>query len=147
MKWIFGGLVIISVLLGAATGNVGAVSNAAIESGGAAISLCITLAGVICLWSGVMHCAEKAGLIGIIAKIAAPVLGLLFRGIDKKGKAFGYIVLNLTANALGLGNASTPFGIAAVNELAKEEHADGTATDNIILFVVMNTASLQIFPA
>ncbi len=146
MKYIFGGLIILSVIIGFIRGDVAAVSNGIINSCGDAVALAVTLCGIICLWSGIMRVAQASGLTEIIAKGLSPILSRLFRGINKKGKAMQYIVLNITANLLGLGNASTPFGIAAVKELEKEEKSSEAATDNMILFTVLNTASLQLIP-
>jgi spore maturation protein A len=95
-----------------------------------------------------MRVAQTAGLVDVLAKAFKPVLTRLFRGIDQNGKAIGYIVLNITANLLGLGNASTPFGIAAMRELEKEESFENPeyASNNMVVFVVLNTASLQLIP-
>lgn len=146
MKYIFGGLIILSVIIGFIRGDAAAVSNGIINSCGDAVALAVTLCGIICLWSGIMRVAQTSGLTEIIAKVLSPILSRLFKGINKKGKAMQYIVLNITANLLGLGNASTPFGIAAMKELEKEERSSETATDNMILFTVLNTASLQLIP-
>lgn len=146
MKYIFGGLVLLSVIIGLARGDAGTVSNALISSCSDAVTLCISLCGIICLWSGIMRVAQSSGLTGIVAKGLSPLLKRLFNGISQKGEAMQYIVLNITANLLGLGNASTPFGIAAVKALEKEEKTEETASDNMILFVVLNTASLQLIP-
>ncbi len=183
MKYFFGGLIILSVIIGFVRGDVSAVSNGIITSCGDAVALAITLCGIICLWSGIMRVAQTSGLTEVIAKILSPLLSKLFKGIDRNGRAMQYIVLNVTANLLGLGNASTPFGIAAMKELEKEEHSEApeentvslkkssvkkgslknnvqknsppksgsffpedTATDNMILFTVLNTASLQLIP-
>ena len=146
MKYIFGGLIILSVIIGLIRGDAAAVSNGIINSCGDAVALAVTLCGIICLWSGIMRVAQASGLTEIIAKGLSPILSRLFKGINKKGKAMQYIVLNITANLLGLGNASTPFGIAAVKELEKEEKSSEAATDNMILFTVLNTASLQLIP-
>lgn len=158
MKYIFGGLIIMSVIIGFIRGDASAVSNGIITSCGDAVALAVTLCGIICLWSGIMRVAQTSGLTEIIAKLLSPPLSKLFKGIDRKGKAMQYIVLNITANLLGLGNASTPFGIAAMKELEIEEHSGAaskntvrylspdTASDNMILFTVINTASLQLIP-
>ena len=146
MKWIFSGLILLSVLIGFARGDASAVSDAAVSACGEAVTLCITLCGIICLWSGIMRVAQSSGLTGIVAKGLSPVLRRLFHGISPKGEAMQYIILNITANLLGLGNASTPFGIAAMKALEKEEKSEEKATDNMILFVVLNTASLQLIP-
>lgn len=146
MKYVFGGLVLLSVIIGFAGGEAGTVSNALISSCSDAVTLCISLCGIICLWSGIMRVAQSSGLTSVIAKGLSPILTRLFKGISQKGEAMQFIILNITANLLGLGNASTPFGIAAVKALEKEEKTTDTASDNMILFVVLNTASLQLIP-
>lgn len=146
MKYVFGGLVLLSVIIGFIRGDAGAVSNAVISSCAEAVTLCITLCGIICLWSGIMRVAQSSGLTALAANGLSPLLKRLFKGISQKGEAMQFIVLNITANLLGLGNASTPFGIAAVRALEKEEKTGDDASDNMILFVVLNTASLQLIP-
>ncbi|MDR1755000.1 MAG: spore maturation protein A [Eubacterium sp.] len=147
MKWFFSGLIVLSIIFAALSGKMDSLSETAVSEGGNAITLCLTLAGIVCLWSAIMRIARKAGLIEALARAFTPLLSKLFKGLNSKGTAMGYIVLNITANLLGLGNASTPFGIAAMQELEKEERSGETATDNMILFVILNTASLQIIPA
>lgn len=146
MKYVFGGLIVLSVIIGFIRGDAGTVSNAVISSCSEAVTLCITLCGIICLWSGIMRAAQSSGLTALAAKGLSPLLRRLFKGISQKGEAMQFIVLNITANLLGLGNASTPFGIAAVRALEKEEKTGEEASDNMILFVVLNTASLQLIP-
>lgn len=146
MKYVFCILILAAFVFGIISGDVSAVSDAALRECGNAVTLAITLAGVICLWSGIMRVAQTSGLTEVLAKAFTPLLKRLFVGIDAKGKALQYIVLNLVANLLGLGNASTPFGIAAMKELEKEGNTGEKASDNMVLFVVMNTASLQIIP-
>jgi len=147
MKYVFCGLILAAFIFGIATGDVAAVSNAALRECAGAVTLAISLAGIICMWSGIMRVAQTSGLTELLAKAFTPLLKRLFKGIDAKSKALQYIVLNLVANLLGLGNASTPFGIAAMKELEKESGCGERASDNMVLFVVMNTASLQIIPA
>lgn len=146
MKWVFTLLIGGAVAFGLFSGNIGAVSNAALDSCAGAVTLILTLCGIICLWSGIMRVAQSAGITSLLASALNPVLSRLFKGINKKGRAMQYIVLNLIANLLGLGNASTPFGVAAMRELEKEEGTSEKASDNMILLVVMNTASLQLIP-
>lgn len=148
MKWIVAGMMILSAVFAAINGRMSELSSALLEECGGAVQLAISLAGIICLWSGIMRVAQSSGLTEKLAKIFAPVLSLLFRGLKKSGKAMQYITLNITANILGLGNASTPFGIAAMREIEKEEDSPHpeTASDNMIMLTVMNTASLQIIP-
>ncbi|MCL2638235.1 MAG: spore maturation protein A [Oscillospiraceae bacterium] len=146
MKWVFAGLIFFSLVFGVIGGDVAAVSDAALSEAANAVTLCLTLCGVICLWSGIMRVAQMSGLVEVLAKAFKPVLIRLFKGINPNGKAIGYIVLNITANLLGLGNASTPFGIAAMRELEKEESTGESASNNMVIFVVINTASLQLIP-
>ncbi|MDR2559689.1 MAG: spore maturation protein A [Oscillospiraceae bacterium] len=148
MKWVFAGLLFFSLVFGIINGDVAAVSDAALSEAANAVTLCLTLCAVICLWSGIMRVAQTSGLANLLAKAFKPVLVRLFKGINPNGKAIGFIVLNITANLLGLGNASTPFGIAAMRELEKEEGVlnPERATNNMVLFVVINTASLQLIP-
>lgn len=146
MNYVFGGLILLSVIIAFVRGDAAAVSNAAISSCGEAVTLCLTLCGIICLWSGIMRVAKTSGLTEKISAVLSPLLKRLFKRINAKGEAMQYIVLNITANLLGLGNASTPFGIAAMKALEKEENSGEKATDNMILFVVLNTASLQLIP-
>lgn len=146
MKWVFAGLIAAAVLTAALTGNISGVSDAALSSCADAVTLALTLTGAICLWSGIMRVAQQSGITALLSKALAPLLKRLFKGINSRGKAIEYIILNLTANLLGLGNASTPFGIAAMKELEKEEKTEESASDNMILFVVLNTASLQLIP-
>ncbi|GHU58650.1 spore maturation protein A [Clostridia bacterium] len=147
MKWVFAGLILLSVIIGCLLGTVERVGTAAISGGEDAIKLTLTIGGVICFWNGIMNVAREAGLTDVLAKAFMPLLRRIFKGLDPNGKALQYISLNLTANLLGLGNASTPFGISAMCELANEEHVNEIASNNMVYLVVMNTASLQILPA
>ncbi len=148
MKWIVAGMMIISAMFAAINGRMGELSTALLEECGGAVQLALTLTGMICLWSGIMRVAQSSGLTEKLAKISAPILSLLFRGLKKSGKAMQYITLNITANILGLGNASTPFGIAAMREIENEENSPrhDIASDNMIMLTVLNTASLQLVP-
>ena len=148
MKWVITLLIGSAVVFGIATGSTAEVSEAFLSESGAAVELALSLTGIICLWNGIMRVAQKSGLTEQLAKLMSPVLGLLFRGLKKGGKAMQYISLNLTANLLGLGNASTPFGLAAMREIEKEEQSSSPekASHNMIIFTVMNTASLQLVP-
>lgn len=148
MKWVMTIMIAAAVLFALITGRMGEVSQAFLSECTTAVELAISLMGVICLWSGIMRVAQKAGLTEMLAKVFAPVLGKLFSGLKKGGKAMQYITLNLTANILGLGNASTPFGLKAMQEIEAEENNldPASASHNMIVFTVMNTASLQLIP-
>lgn len=146
MKWIFTVMIAVSVLFGALNNRIGAVSNAAIEGGNTAVTLILTLTGSLCLWSGVMKVAEASGLTEIIAKILSPLTRRLFPGVKKGSETLRAISMNITANLLGLGNAATPLGIAAMRHLAEENGKSKTASNNMVTFVVLNTASIQLIP-
>ncbi len=127
-------------------GRVNEVTNAAIESAGDAIKFSINLLGIMCLWSGLMKIAEKSGLVKTIASAVRPVLGFLFPQIPKNHPSMGAIVMNLAANILGLGNAATPLGLKAMSELQKLNSSKHTVSNEISMFLVLNTASLQLIP-
>lgn len=148
MKWVMAVMITLAVIFGMVTGDIDKVSEAFLSECASAVELCISLIGIICLWSGVMRIAQKSGVTEQLARLFSPVLGKLFHGLKKGGKAMQYITLNLTANILGLGNASTPFGIAAMREIEAEEQSavPEKASHNMILLTVMNTASLQLIP-
>lgn len=114
MTVLFTGMVVLSVLFGLLTGRMDAVSTAAITSCGKGVELVLSLLGAMCLWSGVMEVARKAGLTELLSRLFSPVTRRLFRGIRPKGKAMEAITMNLAANLLGLGNAATPLGITAM---------------------------------
>lgn len=149
MKYIITGLIVLAFIFSLISGRTEDDSTAFLEECGNAVELAFSLIGVMCLWSGIMNVAQGAGLTKKLAKLFSPLLSRLFKGLKKNGNALRYISLNLTANILGLGNASTPFGIAAMKEIEKEEQSSAPekASHNMILFTVMNTASLQIIPA
>ena len=146
MKWVFGGIIIVSLIVGAALGRMSEVSSAVITSGGEAIQLALTLAGAMCLRSGLMRVARQAKLTELISGLFAPFISLLFRGLPPKSEAAQAICLNISANLLGLGNAATPLGIAAMTRLAELNGSSDTASDYMCMFVVLNTASLQLIP-
>ncbi len=148
MKWVMVVMLTGAVIFGIVTGRMDKVSEAFLSECNTGVELCISLIGIICLWSGVMRVAQKSGITEGLAKVFSPILTKLFKGLKKGGKAMQYITLNLTANILGLGNASTPFGIAAMKAIEEEEKnkEPEKASHNMILLTVMNTASLQLIP-
>lgn len=147
LTFIFSLLIIISIIAGAATGNVRELTEAVLNEPVNAVELCIYLCGGMCFWGGLMRVAEKSGLTEGLAKLFALILGGLFKDLDKQGRAFKAICMNITANLLGLGNAATPFGIEAMKALAEEEGAGDTATPSMVIFTVINTASLTLIPS
>lgn len=123
-----------------------AISKAAIDFAKTAVTLALSLVGVIALWLGMLRIAEKSGLISIIVRVAEPVFRPLFPEIPRGHPAMGMIVLNLSANVLGLGNAATPMGIKAMEELQKLNPSKDTATNSMVMLLAINTASVQIVP-
>lgn len=140
------GIMLLSIAAGAVTGRLEQVTNALLGGGGEAITLALTLGGAMCLWGGIMRIAEKGGLTALLAKGLAPLMRLLFPGLDPSGAACRAILMNMAANFLGLGNAATPLGIRAMNELSKTNPDPETASGHMITFVVLNTASIQFLP-
>ncbi len=123
-----------------------AISRAAIEFAKTAVTLALGLIGVIALWLGMLRIADKSGLINIIVRISEPIFRPLFPEIPRGHPAMGLIVLNLSANVLGLGNAATPMGIKAMEELQKLNPVKDTATNSMVMLLAINTASVQIVP-
>lgn len=146
MKWIFGLMIVASVAFGLFSGNIDGVTNAAISESVGAVQLVVTLAGGLCLWSGIMKIAEKAGLTQKIASLLSPITCRIFKGLKKDDLAMQSISMNITANMLGLGNAATPLGLKAMQQLEEQAPVKGTASNNMIMMVVLNTASVQLIP-
>ncbi|SHK06664.1 spore maturation protein A [Clostridium cavendishii DSM 21758] len=140
-------LLVFGILVGIFTGNGEAISKAIIDSTSSTTNLILGLMGIMCFWCGTMKVAEKSGLTSKLAKVLTPILKLLFRDASKSEKAMGAIVMNLTANMLGLSNAATPFGIKAMEELDKLNPQKGRASNDMALFLVMNAACIQILPS
>ncbi len=144
MTWLWTGMVAASLLFGAATGNLGALGGAALEGARSAVELCVTMAGVMCLWTGVMEVMEQSGLSALLARGFRPLLRRLMPCASRDPETLSAVAANLSANMLGLGNAATPLGIRASRLMARG--SGGTASDDLCLFVVLNTASIQLFP-
>ncbi len=147
MKAILVIIPVISFVYAALGGRMGEVSESIFAKSAEAVELVISICGVMCFWCGLMKVAEKAGLLEKLSRLLSVPIKLLFGGVKRGGKAVGLIAMNLAANILGLGNASTPLGIAAMKAIAEEEGAGESACDDMIMLAVLNTASLQIIPA
>lgn len=146
LNYVWSGLVIISIICSVFLGNTEDLSKALVDSGASSIELIITMAGIICLWTGIMKIAVESGLTSVFAKIFSPLLRSLFPNLDKNSDAYKSISMNISANLLGLGNAATPFGLKAMEQLHTLNNKCDTASNEMIIFVVMNTASLQLLP-
>lgn len=147
LNYIWGGMIIISLVVALLTGRVEQTAAAAAEGAAASIESCISLLGIMCLWTGLSKIGERAGLIKVFAKLLKPLTKLLFPRLDPESPAVGSIVMNMVANLFGMGNAATPLGIRAIGELDKLNPNKKTASDEMCMFVVINTASLQLLPA
>lgn len=143
MSWIFLGLVGISLGFSLAEGTGGALSAAVAKGAQDGITLSISMAGALCLWSGVGKLMEKAGITRVLAKLLSPLLGRLFPDTKKDPVLSGYLSGNVCANLLGLGNAATPLGIQAARRLSGGRT---TANNQLCRLIVLNTASIQLIP-
>lgn len=147
LNYIWSGMLLIGLVVGFLNGRLEQVTKAILDSSKNAVEISLALLGVLCLWTGVMEIASKAGLIKSIANIIRPVTKMLFPGVPKDHPAVAAMVMNIVANFLGLGNAATPLGLKAMEELQKLNKDKDTATDDMCMFLVVNTACLQLVPA
>ncbi len=146
MNYIWGFILIISVICSFITGKIGELSNAVIIGASDAINLIISICGMMVLWTGLMKVAEKSGLTLMLSKLFSPIIRFLFPDFSPESKAARSICMNITANLLGLGNAATPFGVEAMKEMQKLSNNKSVASRSMVMFVVINTASLQLIP-
>ncbi|HEU4679003.1 MAG TPA: nucleoside recognition domain-containing protein [Terrimicrobiaceae bacterium] len=148
LNWIWLGLVVLGVLLGAISGQLGEVTAAAFEACKTAVmTLALPLAGIMALWLGIMRLAEKSGLVGLLAAGLRPVMRWLFPDVPINHPAMGSMVMNMAANMLGLANAATPLGLRAMQDLEKLNPRPGVATNAMCTFLAINTSSIQLIPA
>lgn len=159
LNYIWALMILVGVIYGALTGNIREVSNAALDSAGEAVSLCITMLGVMALWVGLMEIAQSSGLIRKLTNGIQPFVSFLFPHIPKEHEARQYISTNIIANVLGLGWACTPAGLKAMEALAKLERERGNpeymenrtakgraASNEMCNFLILNISSLQLIP-
>jgi spore maturation protein SpmA len=144
LNWIWLGLILIAVLFGAWTGRMEAVQDAAFASAKSAVSLVISMTGFMIFMLGLMEVAKQGGLLRFIARTLAPVLKRLFPDIPPDHPAMGAMVMNMASNVLGLGNAATPFGLKAMEELDGLNRRPGVASDSMVLFLAINTSSITL---
>ena len=144
MTWIWCGMVVLSLIFGILTGQMDAVADAAMEGAASAVDLGISMAGILCLWSGVMEIMNACGLSAGLARIFRPLLRRLLPQASRDQETLAALSANMSANLLGLGNAATPLGIRAARRMARG--CGGVASDDLCLLVVLNTASIQLLP-
>ena len=146
MSYIWTAMIALSLLAAVVTGRGGELASAVSQGAQAGITLVISLAGSICLWTGVGRLMEKAGVTGALSRLLKPLLGRLFPSSRQDPQLAGSLSANVCANFLGLGNAATPMGIQAAQRLARRSRG-GIATDELCRLIVLNTASIQLIPA
>jgi len=144
MTWVWSGMVVLSLLFGIATGRLEAVAAAALEGANSALELSLSMAGVLCLWSGVMEILNVCGLSGSLARLFRPLLRRLLPNAARDEETLAAVSANVSANLLGLGNAATPLGIRAACRMARG--CCGVASAELCRLVVLNTASIQLLP-
>lgn len=145
LNYLWAGMILTGVCYGGLTGNMAEVSNGALTAASEAVSLAITLLGVISMWTGLMEIATNSGIISGAARIMSPLIHFLFPDIPKDSKASEYITTNFIANIFGLGWAATPAGLKAMEELSKLSNST-VASNAMCTFLVINISSLQLIP-
>lgn len=146
MNYIWAGLIVLSFVVSIFTGRMEETASAAMSGATEAVQTALSVLGVMCFWMGLMQIAERAGLLNYFAKWLNPLISRLFKGV-KRQETRKAILMNITANVFGIGNAATPFGLKAMSLMAKEANTRNTATNDMCLFVVLNTASIQLIPS
>lgn len=146
VNFIWMGLIIAGIIVGALTGNMQKMNEAVFEGAKVGVTICFGLISVLVFWLGLMKIAEEAGLLRLFAKLLSPVARFLFPDVPKNSPAMGYILSNISANILGLGNAATPMGLKAMSELQKLNPHPDRATPAMITFLAINTSGLTLIP-
>ncbi len=138
--------IIIAFIYGIFSGRVEEINSSIFASASSAVELTLTFLGTICLWNGIMEIASNTSLIERLTRFLRPIMKLLFPDINKESPVYKEISMNIIANMLGLGNAATPLGLKAMNSLQKENADKETLSNSMAMFIVLNTASLQLIP-
>ena len=146
MGYIWGGMVIAAFFFGIANGQLQSVAEAALSGAENAVTMAFSLLGMMCFWSGMLEIAKRSGLTDWLARLIRPLTKILFPKLSPDSPALRAMVMNMTANFLGLSNAATPLGLAAMHELDKINPNKDTASDEMCMFVVINTASISLLP-
>ena len=147
MNYIFYGLIVLSIVIGAINGKLPDVVNSILTSAEKSVQIAFSLIGIMAFWLGIMKIAEQSGLVEFIAKLISPITKRLFDEIPPEDPAIGNIAMNFSANALGLTNAATPMGIRAMQDLQKHNIDRKTASNSMCMLLAMNTAGFQLIPA
>jgi len=144
LNMVWAGMILLGIVVAAFTGNMDAVTNAAIESAREAVMVCIQMLGIMGMWTGLMHIAEQAGIVRALSRRMRPFMRFLFPRLDVDGKAMEYISTNVIANILGLGWAATPAGLKAMDALQDQNPDKQTASHEMCMFMIFNMSSLQL---
>ncbi len=143
--WLF--LLLVGIIVAGVTGRIEVVTSSAMEAAKLGVEVAFSLIGVMSLWLGLMRLAEAAGLVQGLARLLQPMTRLLFPTIPRDHPAMGAIILNISANVLGLGNAATPFGLKAMEEMQKLNNNKEEASDAMCTFLALNTSAITLIPA
>lgn len=146
LNYIWGIMIIIGIVYGTITGRITQVSAATIQSAKEAVTLCITMVGIMSMWTGIMQIAKTSGLMDGLTKLLRPFIKMLFPDIPKDHIVNEYIISNMVANILGLGWAATPMGLKAMKELGKLNKGKESASVDMCTFLIINISSLQLIP-
>lgn len=146
MNYIWGAIIIISYVFSVFAGTTDTVTKSIFDGCESAVSLVISLLGMMCLWTGLLQIAQNSGLTKKVQKLISPLISFLFPSVRRNSETAGAISMSITANLLGLSNAATPLGLAAMEKLEKENMIKGTASDDMCMFVLINTASITLIP-
>lgn len=158
LNYLWGGMILVGVVFGAFNGRMEDITNAALDSSKEAVTLCITMIGVMAFWTGIMEIASRAGIIRMASRKMRPLIRFLFPGLPEGHRAGEHITTNFIANFLGLGWAATPAGLKAMEELEKLEEdrrsgktfgparRKGVASNEMCTFLIINISSLQLIP-
>lgn len=145
LNYIWAFMIFFSLICAAATGRMPQLSASVLNGAASAVTLVIGMTGMMCAWTGLMKIADGGGVTAALAKVLGPAVRRLFPSCKKNSPAVKAMCMNITANLLGLGNAATPLGLAAMKELKKKNPTD-TADNDMAMFVVINAASIQLIP-
>lgn len=147
LNYIWSAMIVLSFVVSIFTGRINEVAGAAMDGAAGAVETCVGLLGVMCLWTGIAKIAENSGLINVFSRLLRPITKFMFPNLSKNSAAHSAIVMNMVANILGMGNAATPLGLRAMKELDRINPHKNSASDEMCMFAVINTASIQIIPA
>lgn len=146
LNYIWPIFILISIMYAVVVGNVESINNGIFDSCKNAVELTITFLGTVCLWTGLMEIVKNTSIIEKLKKILSPLMKILFKNIDKNDEVYDEISMNIIANVLGLGNAATPIGLKAMQSLQKINKNKETLSDEMLMLIILNTASIQLIP-